>query len=146
MVSTRFIGKCSLVSLMSLFLVLAPGLSQSALADAQQATQSPQHVVSSAELQQDLTAAAAKRQAHIATLENFLSTAKAQRLLKSAGMNDQVVRRAIPLLSSQELASLSARAETANHQFRAGALTNQQLTYIIIALATAVIIIVIVKA
>ena len=146
MLSTHSIGKCSLVSLMSVFLVFAPALSQSALADTQQAARPSEHVVPSAELQQDLAAASAKRQTHIAALENFLSTARAKRVLKSAGMNYQVVRHAIPLLSSHELARLSARAETENRRFRAGALTNQQLTYIIIALATAVIIIVIIKA
>ncbi|HVB98411.1 MAG TPA: hypothetical protein VNJ12_03645 [Candidatus Dormibacteraeota bacterium] len=146
MASTGSIGRCSLVSLVSLFLILAPALSPSVLANAQQAAQAPDHVVSSAELQNDLAAASGKRQAHIAALEELLSTARARRVLKSAGMNYQVVRHAIPLLSSQELARLSARAERANHQFRAGSLSNQQLTYIIIALATAVIVIILVKS
>jgi hypothetical protein len=133
------------VPLSLLLLLLAPALSSNALADAQQAVPSS-HVVSPSELQQDLATRAADRQAKVTTLENVLSTAKARQALKSTGMNYEEVRRAVPLLSNEQLARLSARAESAQDRFRAGALTNQQLTYIIIALATAVIILVIVKA
>lgn len=135
-----------LVSLMSLLFVLAPALSQMALAAPPQTDERSPHVVSSTQLQHDLDAASAKRQRNVAVLQNFLSTAKARKALKKAGMNDQVVRQAVPMLSNRELANLSARADTAQTKFDGGALTNQQLTYIIIALATAVIIIVIVKA
>lgn len=146
MASTRSIRSGFLVSLMSLTLLMAPALSQAALANVQPEAEPPQHVVPAAQLQRDLAAISAKRKAQIATLENFLSTPRARHALQSAGMNYKVVRRGVPLLSSRQLASLSARAAKANHRFRAGALTNQQLTYIIIALATAVIVIVIVKA
>lgn len=146
MSATRSIRKCLFVSLLSAVLLLAPALSQIALAAPPQSAEPSPYVVSPAQLQRDLDAAAAKRQANIAALQNFLSTPKARHALKSAGMNYQEVRRAVPLLSSQELARLSARAGKAQKQFVAGALTNQQITYIIIALATAVIIIVIVKA
>lgn len=144
MASTGSIGKGSLVSLMSLVLLLAPALSQSALAGPTQTAGPSLHVVSSAALRRDLDTSIAKRQHNVARLQNFLSTAKARHVLKSAGMNYEEVSRAVPLLSSRELARLSARAEMAHQRFRAGALTNQQLTYIIIALATAVIILVIV--
>lgn len=135
-----------LVSLTALLLVLAPGLSQIALAAPRQIDERSPHVVSSSQLQRDLDAAAAKRETDVAALQNFLSTAKARKALKAAGMNYQVVRRAVPMLSNQELARLSARADKAQTQFDGGSLTNQQLTYIIIALATAVIIILIFKA
>jgi hypothetical protein len=143
---TASIGKCSLVFLIYVLLLLAPVLSQSALANAQQAAEPAPHVVSPAQLQQDLASSAAKRRANVAALQDFLSTPSARRALKSAGMNYEVLRHAVPLLSSQELARLSARADRAQRRFEAGALNNQQLTYIIIALATAVIIIVIVKS
>jgi hypothetical protein len=146
MSTTGSFRKCLLAWLMSALLLLAPALPQAALAAPPQAAKASPHVVSPAELQRDLDAVTAKRQARIDALQHFLSTPKARRALKSAGMNYQVVNRAVPLLSSQELARLSARAEKAQKQFVAGSLTNQELTYIIIALATAVIIIIIVKA
>lgn len=48
--------------------------------------------------------------------------------------------------TEKELAELSRRAEDPGQKVVGGALTNQQLTYIVIALATAVIILVIIAA
>ena len=59
------------------------------------------------------------------------------------GVDDQVTA-ALPLLGDEELAQLASRAERAQADFAAGALSNQEITYILIALATAVIILVIV--
>jgi hypothetical protein len=118
---------------------------QAAQAAATQA-KSPQHAVSLADLQKDVAASAATRQANEAKIENFLSTPQAREAMKKGGINYEAVKQAVPQLSADELASLGARADKAQKQFEAGALTNQQLTYIIIALATAVIIIVILKA
>jgi len=49
-------------------------------------------------------------------------------------------------LPDEELARLAARTEKVRKDFAAGALTNQQITYIIIALATALIVVIIVVA
>jgi hypothetical protein len=103
-----------------------------------------QHVVSSADLQKDVANAAQVRQENIGKIEKFLSTDQAQRALKAGNVNYDVVKSGIPSLSDDELARLSARADQSQKDFAAGALTNQQLTYIIIALATAVIILIIV--
>jgi hypothetical protein len=46
------------------------------------------------------------------------------------------------LLDEEELASLTARAEEPADDVAGGALTNQQLTYIVIALAAAVIVLI----
>lgn len=142
---TRSIATRALVIPVSALLLLAPALIPGALADGQQAVAS-NHVVSSSALQEDLAARAAQRQAEVATIKNFLSSPKARHVLKSSGMNYEEVTRAVPLLSNAQLAKLSARAANAQVRFRAGALNTQQITYIIIALATAVIILVIVKA
>ena len=56
------------------------------------------------------------------------------------------MNKAIATLSPDELARLSARTTEIQNDFAAGALTNEQLTYIVIALATAVIVLIIVKA
>ena len=123
-------------------MILLPAAAQAAATQ----TKAPQHAVSVADLQKDIAASAATRQANEAKIQKFLSTPQARDAMKKAGVNYEVVKQAVPQLSSDELASLAARATKAQQQFDAGALTNQQLTYIIIALATAVIIIVIFTA
>jgi hypothetical protein len=102
------------------------------------------HVVSTNDLKQDVALAAQLRQSHIANIEKMLSSEQGQRALKSANIDYKVVQSGISTLSDDELARLSARADQAQKDFAAGALTNEQITYIIIALATAVIILVIV--
>jgi len=101
-----------------------------------------QHVVSSTDLQNDVANAAQVRQENIAKIDKFLSTDQAQRALKAGNVNYDVVKRGIPTLSDDELARLSARADKAQKDFAAGALTNEQITYIIIALAAAVIVLI----
>ena len=49
-------------------------------------------------------------------------------------------------MSDEDLARLAAQSEKLQKDVAAGALTNQQITYILIALGTAVIILVIVAA
>jgi hypothetical protein len=61
-------------------------------------------------------------------------------------MDQSKVRQAVSFLSDEELARLAARATRIENDFAAGALNNQQITYILIALATAVVILVIVAA
>lgn len=101
-----------------------------------------QHVVSSADLQKDVANAAQVRQQNIAKIDKFLASDQAQRALRAGDVNYDVVKSGISTLSDDELARLSARADQAQKDFAAGALTNEQLTYIIIALATAVIILI----
>jgi hypothetical protein len=105
-----------------------------------------EHVVSPADLQKDLQAAAQTRQSNQAKVQKFLSTDQAKKALESAHLPYEKVQKAIPSLSDEELARLAAKTDKAQGDFAAGALTNQEITYIIIALATAVIIIIILKA
>lgn len=142
MIST---GKSFLISLMALLLTLTPALSPAAWGQTPKIP-TEQHVVSNAALQRAIDASVATRRAQVAQVESFLSTTAARRAMRKAGLNYRVVRHAIPLLSQEEVANLAARASKAQQRFKAGALTNQQLTYIIIALATAVIVIVLIKA
>ena len=103
---------------------------------------SQNHVVSPAELQQATTAVARTRQQNIANVQKFFSSEKAEKALKSAHLDPVQVKNAVPSLSNQELARLASRADKAQKDFAAGALTNQQITYILIALATAVIVLI----
>jgi hypothetical protein len=56
------------------------------------------------------------------------------------------VEQAIPLLNDEELSRLASRCRQVESDISGGELNNQEMTYIIIALATAVIILVLVAA
>lgn len=111
-----------------------------------QRTWAQEHVVTSSDLQKDVNQAARTRRSQESKIEAFLQTPRAKKALAAANIDYTTVKKGLPLLSDRELADLSARADKAQSDFSAGALTNQQLTYIIIALATAVIILVIIEA
>lgn len=100
------------------------------------------HVVSPAELQQQAAAASQARQHNLETLTAFLSSAAAQKQLKSAGVNNQQVKSAIASLSDLELAKLANRVEKAQADFAAGTLTDHDLLIILIAVVALVLIIV----
>lgn len=104
------------------------------------------HVVSAAELHQRAASATQARQDNLAKIGKFLSLPPVQSALGAVKMDSAQVQKAVPLLSDEELARLAARADAAQADFAAGALSNEHLTYIVIALATAVIILVIVEA
>jgi hypothetical protein len=104
------------------------------------------HLVSSAELHQQLLGAAQARQSDTAKIERFLSYEPVQKVMKATGMDESKVRQAVSMLSDEELARLAARANKVENDFAAGALNNQEITYILIALGTAVVILVIVAA
>jgi uncharacterized DUF497 family protein len=105
-----------------------------------------EHIVSSPAIQQELINSAAKHDQDTKALSEFFGSESAQKALKNAGISSEQVKNAVSQLSDDELAQLAAKANKAQRDFAAGSLTNQQLTYIIIALATAVIILIIVVA
>lgn len=104
------------------------------------------HFVSPAEMHQRLLAAASARQSNLAKVENFLSQDYVHKAAQNVHLNEAKIQQAISLLSDEELARLAVQTDKVSNDFAAGALTNQQITYILIALATAVIILVIVNA
>lgn len=104
------------------------------------------HVLSAGELQAEMRAAAKSRQSNLEKVEKFFSSESAKHALQSARLDTAKVQKAVSFLSDEEMARLAAKTEKVRTDFAAGALTNQQITYIIIALATAVLILVIVVA
>lgn len=103
------------------------------------------HVVSPAELQQATASVARTRQQNIAKVEKFFSSGQAQKSLKSAHLDPVQIKKAVPSLSDQELARLASRADKAQKDFAAGALNNEQITYILIAIGAAVIVLIAVR-
>lgn len=101
---------------------------------------SQEHIVSTQSLQQQLETSSAARQRNLETLTNFMSTPTAAKAMRDAKIDPVQVQKAIPTLSDQELANLSARAASAQQKFSAGALTNDMLVLIIVLIAVIIIV------
>lgn len=103
------------------------------------------HVVSPADLQKQVMSTSQQRQHNIDTLQQFLSTPLAEKAMKDANINPRQVRSAIPTLSDQDLAQLSARADKAQSDFAAGDLSQRDILLIVLAVVVLVLIIVAVR-
>jgi hypothetical protein len=104
------------------------------------------HIVPAPDLHQAVRAAAQARQDHLTKLDKFFSSEPARKAFETMKLDPAKVSQALAFLSDDELARLAAQSEKIQQDVAAGALTNQQITYILIALGTAVIILVIVAA
>jgi hypothetical protein len=103
------------------------------------------HVVSPADLHKATVAASETRQHNLDTVTNFLSSAAAEKALKSAHMDSAKVKAAVSSLSDEELAQLASRADKAQADFAAGTLSDRDLLIILLAIAALVLIIVAVR-
>ena len=103
------------------------------------------HVVPVSELHHDAAAVTQTREANIAKAERFFKSEPVEKALHSVKMDGNRVMKAVPMLSDDELAQLSSRIDSAQTDFAAGALDNEHITYIIIALAAAVIVLVLIR-
>jgi hypothetical protein len=103
------------------------------------------HIVSSSDLQKQVVSASQTRQDNLQTVQKFLSTPMAEKAMKSANMDARQVKTAVSTLDDQELAKLSARANTAQADFAAGNLNDRDLILIILGIAILVLIIVAVR-
>jgi hypothetical protein len=124
----------------ALALLLAPVLISTSLMAAEN------HVVPLAELRQQAVAMEQKRAEDMASIGKLLDLEPVQKALSKGNLNAGQVRQAAALLTDSELSQLASRANQVRADVEAGALSNLHLTYIVIALATAVIILVIVAA
>ena len=102
------------------------------------------HVVTAADLHRQALAATQARQANLDRVRNFFSSEPVTKILERVKIDPARVRKAVPLLTDQELARIAAQSRRVEAEFAAGALSNLHLTYIVIALATAVIVLLIV--
>jgi hypothetical protein len=100
------------------------------------------HVVLPAELHQALRSAQQQRQSQVRDIHEFLAAPTVRRALADAKLDAARISQVVPLLSDEEVARLALRARQANSSITAGALSNEHLTYIVIALATAVIVLI----
>lgn len=102
-------------------------------------------IVSPSELRRALVAGAETRQKNLDDVQSFFSSKPARAALKAGKVDYQRVEKAVATLSPEEVARLAAKTNGIQQDFAGGALTNQELTYVVIALATAVIVLLIVE-
>ncbi len=100
------------------------------------------HVVSPADLQKEAVAASQTRQQNLDTLNNALSTPKAEKALKAANIDSAQVKTAISTLSDAELARLASRTNAAQQDFAAGTISDRDLLLILVGIAALILIIV----
>jgi hypothetical protein len=97
------------------------------------------------ELQEAIKDAAKTRQKDRNDVQAFLSSEPVRNALKGK-IDYQRVQKAVATLSPDELARLAARTNQLQQDFAAGALNSQEMTYAIIALAAAVLVLIVVAA
>jgi hypothetical protein len=107
------------------------------------ATPAQDHLVSPQAMQKQMADSASARQKNIETVRSFLSTPAADRAIRDAHYNPELVKNAVSSLSDQELASLAARSADAQQKFAAGALTKPELALIVIALVVLIVVIIV---
>lgn len=103
--------------------------------------QTSDHVVTSQALQQQVQSQSNTRQQNIQTVQQFFASPLAHRAMQMEKISPEQIQKAVPTLSSSELANLSARASHAQQQFAAGALTTSQMLLLIIVLLIVVILV-----
>lgn len=101
-------------------------------------------VVVPQELRQAAVNSAKARQQKVERIQGFFSSEPVREALSAVDIDLRQVENAVPFLSTQEMSQLEARINQVEQDIVGGALTNQEITYILIALATAVIVLIIV--
>lgn len=129
-IGTSLVLKFAFISLFSAFLAIP------------QSAHAQDHVVPPSDLQKDVSAVSTTRQKNLAQVEDFLSSSAAQQAMKSAHINPEQVKNAIPQMGDDELAQLSARSEKAQKDFAAGRISDRDLLIILVGVAVLILIIV----
>jgi len=108
-------------------------------------TRAQSHVVSPAELQNELVNAAQTREMNLEKAQSIFKTEAAKKALESARMNPEQISGAVSTLSDAELARLATRADKLEQDIAAGSLSDRDLLIIILGIAALVLIIVAVR-
>ena len=102
--------------------------------------------ITPSQLQEAIRNAAKTQQKNRNDVQVFFSSELARKAMKMGKIDSQRVQTAVATLSPEELARLAVRTNQLQQDFAGGVLDNQQMTYAIIALATAVFVLIIVAA
>jgi hypothetical protein len=111
-----------------------------------QLLQAQSSIVQPSELKNAIEKASLNRARNLAQVRSFFSSKPVRNALSKTGMKPDRLNEAAASLSPDELARLAARTQKIQADFAAGALSNQELTYIVIALAAAVLVLIVVAA
>jgi len=103
---------------------------------------SQDRVVSPVELRHAIELSAEKRHHDAKTVRDFFSGDKVKTTLNTAHLDAQKIEKAVSVMDDDELSQLAGRVQVAQKEMVGGSLTNEQLTYIVIALAAAVLVLV----
>jgi hypothetical protein len=102
------------------------------------------HLVSRADLHGTILKSAKTRQTNLEKVQRFFSSERVRQTLTSTPIDLKKVENAVPYLNDEELARLATQTEKVQADLAGGELNNQQITYIIIALAAAVVVLILV--
>lgn len=101
-----------------------------------------EHLVSAADLHRQVRSAQSSRQAGLQQIRSFLRSDSPRSVLDKSNLDVTQVEKAVGFLSDEEVARLAAQIEVVQRDVTAGALSNQELTYIVIALVAAVVVLI----
>ena len=119
-------------------LVLSFFLPQALLAQGQSVTVS--------ELRDAVKQSASVKQKNLEQVRAFFADPKVKKILAGARIDSERVQKAVAALDADEIAKLASRTAQIQSDFAAGALSNQELTYVVIAIAAAVLVLIVVVA
>jgi len=111
-----------------------------------QVLQAQSQIVQSSELSAAIQKAATTRQANLQQVRSFFASKPVRVALSKSTMSPERIDKAVSSMSTEDLARLAEKTQKIQTDFAAGAMSNQDLTYVVIALGTAVLILVIVAA
>ncbi len=132
--SCRYLCRMSLVFVLSLSVLVPQTLSAQGQS------------VTATELRDAVRKSAAARQQDLDQVSSFFADPTVRTVLTAAHIDAKRVEKAVSAMEPGELAKLAAQTAQIQNDFAAGALTNQELTYVIIALAAAVLVLIVVAA
>lgn len=102
--------------------------------------------VTAAELRDAVRQAATEREKNLQQVRSFFADPHIGKVLRENHIDSKRLEKAVSALDAGELAKLASRTTQIQQDFAAGSMTNQELTYIVIALAAAVFVLIIVAA
>jgi hypothetical protein len=111
-----------------------------------QMLQAQSQIVQSSELAAAIQKAAASRRTNLEQVRSFFSSKPVRAALSKSTMTPEGIDKAAVSLSDEDLAKLAQKTQKIQADFAAGAMSNQDLTYVVIALGAAVLVLVIVAA
>lgn len=101
-----------------------------------------EHLVPTTDLHDHIAASSQKRADDVKQVKEFLELPPVRKALETAKIDPRQAVKAVAFLSDDELARLARQSAAAQKDFAAGAMSAQHLTYAVIALSAAVLVLI----